>query len=160
MEIMNIKDKELSMANNLLNHKEDVHKAISTFNDNKANKTVDLNIDKEDEDKDKLIPYKNNSVNDFFNHCNSSEICNKQWDALGCIQLYELPVVEEKLTLLKTEGLCFRCGVKFHGPFNDNRKDKHCSCDFKLKAAKVKEKTCLTATCFNHKNNDSSDLII
>jgi hypothetical protein len=26
MEIINIKDEELSMANNLLNHKEDVHK--------------------------------------------------------------------------------------------------------------------------------------
>ena len=61
---MNIKDEELSMANNLLNHKEDVHKAISTLNNNKANKTVDLNIDKEDEDKDKLIPNKNYSVND------------------------------------------------------------------------------------------------
>ena len=61
---MNIKDEELSKANNLLNHKEDVHKAISTFNDNKANKTVDLNIDKEDKDKDKLIPNKNYSVND------------------------------------------------------------------------------------------------
>ena len=68
---MNIKDDELLMGNNLLNHKEDVHKAISTLNNNKANKTVDLNIDKEDEDKDKLIPYKNNSVNDFLNHCKS-----------------------------------------------------------------------------------------
>ena len=87
MEIMNIKDDKLSMANNLLNHKEDIHKAISTFNDYKANKTVDLNIYKEDEDKDILIPDKNNSVNDFLNHCNSSEICNKQWGALRCIQL-------------------------------------------------------------------------
>ena len=77
---MNIKDDKLSMANNLLNHKEDIHKAISTFNDYKANKTVDLNIYKEDEDKDILIPDKNNSVN-------SSEICNKQWGALRCIQL-------------------------------------------------------------------------
>ena len=42
MEIMNIKDDELSMTNNLLNHKEDIHKAISTFNDCKANKTVDF----------------------------------------------------------------------------------------------------------------------
>ena len=58
---MNIKDDELSMANNLLNHKEDIHKAISTFNDLKANKTVDLNIYEEDEDKDILIPDKNNS---------------------------------------------------------------------------------------------------
>ena len=87
MEIMNIKDDELSMTNNLLNHKEDIHKAISTFNDQKANKTVDLNIYKEDEDKDILIPDKNNSVNDFLNHCNSSKICNKQWGALRCIQL-------------------------------------------------------------------------
>ena len=87
MEIMNIKDDELSMTNNLLNHKEDIHKAISTFNDQKAKKTVDLNIYKEDEDKDILISDKNNSVNDFLNHCNSSEICNKQWGALRCIQL-------------------------------------------------------------------------
>ena len=86
MEIMNIKDDKLSMANNLLNQ-EDVHKAISTFIDYKANKTVDLNIYKEDEDKDILISDKNNSVNDFLNHCNSSEICNKQWGALRCIQL-------------------------------------------------------------------------
>ena len=87
MEKMNIKDDELSMANYFLNHKEDIHKAISTFNDYKANKTVDLNIYKEDEDKDILIPDKNNSVNDFLNHCNSSKICNKQWGALRCIQL-------------------------------------------------------------------------
>ena len=86
MEKMNIKDDKLLMAN-LLNHKEDVHKAISTFNYYKANKTVDLNIYKEDEDKDILIPDKNNSVNDFLNHYNSSEICNKQWGALRYIQL-------------------------------------------------------------------------
>ena len=69
---MNIKDDELSMAINFLNHKEDIHKAISTFNDYKANNTVDLNIYKEDEDKIILISDKNNSVNDFLNHCNSS----------------------------------------------------------------------------------------
>ena len=36
-----------------------------------------------------------------------------------------------------------------------------CNWDLKLKAAKGTEKTCLlsTATCFNHKNNTSSDLI-
>ena len=84
---MNIKDDELLIANNLLNHKEDIKNTISTINDYKANKTVDLNIYKEDEDKDILIPDKNNSVNDFLNHCNSSEICNKQWGALRCIQL-------------------------------------------------------------------------
>ena len=84
---MNIKDDELLMANNLLNQKEDDHKAISTFNDYKANKTVDLNIYKEDEDKDILISDKNNSVNNFLNHCNSSEIYNKQLGALRCIQL-------------------------------------------------------------------------
>ena len=71
MEIMNIKDDKLWMANNLLNHKEEFHKAISTSNNWKANKTVDLNNDKEDEGKDKLIPDKNNSVNDFLNHCKS-----------------------------------------------------------------------------------------
>ena len=87
MEMMNVIDDKHHTANNLLNHKEDVHKAISTFNDYKANKTVDINIYKEDKDKDILIPDKNNSVNDFLNHCNSSEICNKQLGALRCIQL-------------------------------------------------------------------------
>ena len=95
IEIMNVIDDKHWMANNLLNHKEAVHKGISTFNNNKANKTVDLNIDKEDEDKDKPIPDKNNSVNDFLNHYNSSEICTKEWGALGSFQLYELPSVRE-----------------------------------------------------------------
>ena len=161
IEIINIIDDKRRMANNLLNHKEAVHKGISTFNDYDANKTIDLNIDKEDEDKDKLIPDKNNSVNDFLNHYNSSEICNKEWGALGSIQLYELPSVQERQTLLKKAELCFRCGAKSHGPFNDNRKDNPCNWDLKLKAAKCTEKTCLlsTDTCFNHNNKASSDLI-
>ena len=136
MEIMNIKDDELSMTNNLLNHKEDIYKAISTFNDQKANKTVDLNIYKEDEDTDILISDKNNSVNDFLNHYNSSEICTKEWGALGSFQLYELPSVQERQTLLKKAELCFRCGAKLYGPFNDNRKSNPCNWDLKLKVAK------------------------
>ena len=40
----------------------------------------------EDVDKDKLTPDKNNTVNNFLNHCNSSEICNKQWGSLRSIQ--------------------------------------------------------------------------
>ena len=161
IEIMKVIDDKRWMANNLLNHKEAVHKGISTFNNYEANKTIDLNIDKEDEDKDKLIPDKNNSVNDFLNHYNSSEICNKEWGALGSIQLYELPSVQERQTLLKKAELCFRCGAKFHGPFNDNRKSNPCNWDLKLKVAKCIEKTCLlsTDTCFNHNNKASSDLI-
>ena len=161
IEIMKIIDDKRWMANNLLNHKEAVHKGISTFNDYDANKTIDLNIDKEDEDKDKLIPDKNNSVNDFLNHYNSSEICNKEWGALRSIRLYELPSVQERQTLLKKAELCFRCGAKFHGPFNDNRKSNPCNWDLKLKVAKCIEKTCLlsTDTCFNHNNKASSDLI-
>ena len=57
--------------------------------------------------------------------------------------------------------MCFRCGAKFHGPFNDNRKSNPCNWDLKLKVAKCTEKTCLlsTDTCFNHNNKASSDLI-
>ena len=87
IEIMKIIDDKRWTANNLLNQKEALHKGISSFNNYEANKTVDLNIDKEDEYKDKLIPDKNNSVNDFLNHYNSSKICNKEWGALRSIQL-------------------------------------------------------------------------
>ena len=43
------------MANNILNHKDAVHRAILTFNDYEACNTVHLNNYKEDEDKDNLF---------------------------------------------------------------------------------------------------------
>ena len=42
----------------MVNHKEAVHKSISTFKDYKANKTVDLNIDKEHELHSSRLRYK------------------------------------------------------------------------------------------------------
>ena len=69
------------VAINAYNYRESVQKAISSF---KANNTADLNIDKEDNNKGKSTPVKNNSSNNLLNHCNSSGVC---WSALGCIKL-------------------------------------------------------------------------
>ena len=83
-------DAKFDASINSCNHKDGVHRAISSFHTYKANS---INIDpKNKKDKGKLGQGKDKFNNDFFKHCNTSNDCNREWGALGCTQLYELPV--------------------------------------------------------------------
>ena len=92
------------------------------------------------------------------NYC-KGKTCKRQWDALGCKEMYEQETLEDRLEWLTSRSLCYKCG----GNFQYSQNKPH-NCDW-LKVGKLYSKCnrdgCRFAavTCKSHKQNMSPELI-
>ena len=89
--------------------------------------------------------------------------CNKFWDGLGCLELYQLQTREERTNWLKAHRLCFNCGRSYiNGAPRQGQYSQHiCQWFGKGKlSTQCTEDDCwiAAATCKKHKNNISKDL--
>ena len=44
--------------------------------------------------------------------CNRSKSCKREWEFLGCAELYKLHTVDERKEFLKERERCYMCGAK------------------------------------------------
>ena len=96
----------------------------------------------------------------FKNHeCQKSSQCRPDWDLLGCIMLYKIKKIDERVELMKENKLCFKCGSPFKR--NKNRIMHMCSWKDGKKSAKCTGAKCWNAAamCNNHSDNASQELM-
>ena len=100
-------------------------------------------------------------------NCHKSSECNTDWDMLGCVELYKLKKVEDRIKMLKESKSCIFCGAPYSQPKdNDNRNNKHfCRWNRGKYAAMCNgmhqtNKECRSgaAVCLKHPDNASSEL--
>ena len=48
-----------------------------------------------------------NLVGERRHDCRTSKECNQDWDKLGCIELYKLEKVDDRIELMKSVSCCF-----------------------------------------------------
>ena len=95
--------------------------------------------------------------------CHGSD-CKVPWSGLGCLEMYQLQTIEERLNWLKAHGLCFRCGNRFIFDKSRQGQNSRHTCQWFAKdklQIKCTEDNCWTgaASCQKHKNNLSKELI-
>ena len=98
------------------------------------------------------------NVKAFKNHdCQKSSQCRPDWDILGCIMLYKLKKIEERVELMKENQLCFKCGSSFKRIRN---KTHLCSWKNGKNNARCTVPKCgsAAATCRYHNDNASQEL--
>ena len=116
------------------------------------------------EEKEKQSPQKfsAHSANIDGHNCKKNANCKENWDFLGCVNLYKLSKVDERIEFLKKRRSCFLCGL---APYY-SKKNKHvCSWkNGKLNArctnvdAQGERCNRAAALCNKHKDNATDTL--
>ena len=116
-------EKRFKNIKSVIFQQETLEIGLSTFEDalkaNKASYSTVHNVDNNFGKSRKWDKPKNKDFNSTHD-CRSSRVCNTDWGALGCVELYKLPAINERRDQLRKRGLCFYCGLTFIG---DDHKD-------------------------------------
>ena len=94
---------------------------------------------------------------DSCEYC-QSKVCRKEWGALGCIELFKLVTIEERLTWLKERDRCFRCGEKYSFPMNSFHSCKGGKGKILIKCT-VDGCRHSAVTCRSHNHNFSQEVV-
>ena len=111
-----------------------------------------------------LVKNKSNQSKTYSHDCSSNKLCNQDWGILGCIKLYNLKEIEQRMNFLTEKKLCLNCGYELsdHNKKNFCPKDRFYQtmpvrCKFKMKEKDGKKKQCLfaAAVCPDHSSNNA-----
>ena len=89
---------------------------------------------------------------DVRHNCHKSSACEPNWGLLGCVELYKLRTVEQRVAYCKESGCCYVCG----GDLSDNLdgNERHKFCDYNNPVDRFLTKcTVLRSTGNNGKKN-------
>ena len=93
----------------------------------------------------------NVKLNDEHDCSDSYQCRTDEWDFLGCIQLYSIEKIDERIAFMKSKRICFKCGSNYRYPhtcvWNDEKEDAKCTAYNCIFAA---------AICRAHANTDNT----
>ena len=69
----------------------------------------------------------NVKLNDDHDCSDSFQCRTGEWDLLGCIELYSIENIDERIAFMKSKRICFKCGSNYRYPhmcvWNDEKED-------------------------------------
>ena len=147
--------KEHILSRKLVEYKEEIGQAQANFGSLKSQaRSQNLNTPPEESS---------------YHDCLNSGLCMTEWGVLGCVKLYELATVQERIKLMRKKMCCFSCGRsrkknKQNHVFNQQTNKVECkSRNIAMCApAKCKEATCKfgAAICTQHAPNNAKQELL